>query len=50
MSKTPKGKVEVLLVEPVKERFETLCAEKGISVADGLRRAIELWIKHESDS
>lgn len=48
MSNLSKSKVEVLLVEPVKQRFEATCEAKGISIADGLRRAIELWIKEES--
>lgn len=47
MTKTPKIKVEVLLVEPIHQQFEAVCAAKGISIADGLRRAIELWIKEE---
>jgi hypothetical protein len=47
MSNIEKEKVEVLLAKPVKASFETLCRDKGISIADGLRRAIERWMKNE---
>ena len=47
---TNKAKIEAYLVQSVKSKFETLCESKGISLADGLRRAIELWIEKESNS
>ena len=47
MANIEKEKVEVLLAKPVKTSFEAVCADKGISIADGLRRAIEMWIKYE---
>jgi len=50
MNKVDKTKVEVYLVNPVKTEFQTICDKKGITDAEGLRRAIELWMKHESDS
>ena len=45
MTKQDKAKVEVLLTEKVKAAFEAICADKGICVADGLRRAIEMWME-----
>lgn len=47
MTMTSKTKVEVFLVETIRARFDAICEVKGISNAEGLRRAIELWIKKE---
>lgn len=49
MKPVSKSKIEVFLIESVKQKVQEICQEKGISLADGLRRAIELWVKHESD-
>jgi hypothetical protein len=46
--RSTKPKIEVHLTEDVKRKVRELCESKGISFADGMRRAIELWIKHES--
>ncbi len=43
-----KSKIEVYLVENVKLKMQEVCQEKGVSIADGLRRAIEMWIKEET--
>lgn len=45
MNKIPKTKVEVFLVEIIRKRFDAICEAKGISNAEGLRRAVELWLK-----
>lgn len=45
MTKTSKTKIEVFLVEIIRRDFETLCAAKGISLAEGLRRAVEAWLE-----
>jgi hypothetical protein len=49
MTITRKEKVEVLLTPTIKASFEAVCKEKGISIADGLRRAIENWISHAAN-
>lgn len=45
MTKPTKSKIEVFLVEMFRNRFEAVCAAKGISLAEGLRRAVELWME-----
>jgi hypothetical protein len=50
MDKLTKRKVEVYVTEGFKEKMEQICLKKGISLADALRRALEGWIKDESNS
>lgn len=45
MVKSLKSKIEVFLVETIRTRFEAICVAKGISLAEGLRRAVELWME-----
>lgn len=47
-TKQDKTKVEVFLTGKIRERFEALCEDKGIALAEGLRRAIEMWMKKEA--
>ena len=45
-----KVKIEAYLADFVKIKFVEICRTKGISLADGIRRAIEEWSKHESNN
>lgn len=44
-----KMKIEVYVPEAIKQELEALCETKGISLAEAMRRALEMWMDHAAN-